>query len=86
MSPPNPNRKHDAERRRALELLADSPDGCTEHAFTAHGFTLEMLVELITAGLASTRLERVRMSWRDIEMKRVRITLEGLRALGENYG
>ena len=37
-------------RRRALELLAASPDGCTEAIMLAHGFTVEMLVELIRAG------------------------------------
>jgi hypothetical protein len=27
------------DRRRALELLAASPDGCTEALLLAHGFT-----------------------------------------------
>jgi hypothetical protein len=31
--------KRNAERRRALELLAASPDGCTEAFILAHGFT-----------------------------------------------
>jgi hypothetical protein len=44
-----------ATRRRALELLASSRDGATEAIMLAHGFTLEMLVELVRAGLAPAR-------------------------------
>jgi hypothetical protein len=51
-------RAADAKRRRALELLADSADGCTEAIMVAHGFTVDMLVELINAGLATARAER----------------------------
>jgi hypothetical protein len=32
------------ERRRALELLAASPDGCSEAIMLAHGFTVDFLV------------------------------------------
>jgi len=32
------------DRRRALELLAASPDGCTEALMIAHGFTIEQIV------------------------------------------
>jgi hypothetical protein len=31
------------DRRRALELLAASPDGCTEALMFANGFTAELL-------------------------------------------
>ena len=48
-----------ATRRRALELLAASPDGATEAIMLAHGLTVEMLVELIRAGLATAQTERV---------------------------
>jgi hypothetical protein len=41
-----------ATRRRALELLAGSRDGCTEAIMLAHGFTAEMLVDLVRAGLS----------------------------------
>jgi hypothetical protein len=40
-------------RRRALELLAASADGATEAIMLAHGFTMEMLVDLVRAGLAT---------------------------------
>jgi hypothetical protein len=36
-----------ATRRRALELLAASPDGATEAIMFAHGFTIDLLVELV---------------------------------------
>jgi hypothetical protein len=57
----NPRRrasKRNAERRRALELLAASPGGCTEAIVLAHGFTTDFLVDLIRAGLATARTER----------------------------
>jgi hypothetical protein len=38
-----------ATRRRALELLAASLDGCTEAMMVAHGFTIDMLVKLSLA-------------------------------------
>src|SRR5215470_1583530 len=38
--------------RRALELLAGSPTGCTEALLFAYGITVEILIELINAGLA----------------------------------
>jgi hypothetical protein len=42
----------------ALELLAVSRDGCTEAIMLAHGFSIEMMVEMIKAGLASAQAER----------------------------
>jgi hypothetical protein len=39
-------------RRRALELLAASRDGCTETIMLAHGFSIDMMVELVNAVLA----------------------------------
>jgi hypothetical protein len=35
------------------------PDGCTEAIMIAYGFTPEMMVELIAAGLATASAERV---------------------------
>jgi len=42
-----------------LELLATSRDGCTEAIMLAHGFTIDLLVELVRAGLATATTERV---------------------------
>jgi hypothetical protein len=64
-----------ATRRRALELLAASRDGCTEAIMLAHGFTAEMLVDLVRAGLATAKAERVVAAGRTIEVARVRITI-----------
>jgi hypothetical protein len=46
---PSPN------RRRALELLAASPNGATEALLVAQGFTIDLLVELIRAGVATAK-------------------------------
>jgi len=45
------------ECRRALELLAACPDGCTEAIMLAHGFSIDMMVELINSGLATLQTE-----------------------------
>ena len=42
-----------ADCRRALQVLATSPDGCTEAIMLAHGFKLALLVGLISDGLAT---------------------------------
>jgi hypothetical protein len=47
------------DHRRALELLAASPEGCTEALMFANGFTAELLLELVHAGLASAHAERM---------------------------
>ena len=36
-----------AEQNRALRLLAGSPHGCTEAILLAHGFTAELLADLL---------------------------------------
>ncbi len=65
-------------RRRALELLAGSAkQGCTEAFLLAHGFTVELLGEMVRAGLATARIERARAGGQT----RVHITDAGRRAL-----
>jgi hypothetical protein len=49
---PNPD-------RRALELLAGSRHGYTKAILHAHGFSMDMMVELVEAGLATTKRERM---------------------------
>jgi hypothetical protein len=70
------------DRQRALELLASSPDGCSEAIMLARGFTFEQMAELVHAGLA-TNVERVVMGARTIEVARVRITEAGRSALSK---
>jgi hypothetical protein len=69
-----------ATRRRALELLEASIDGCTEAIMLAYGFKTELLVELVNAGLATASIERM-AGGRRIEVTRMRITGAGRRAL-----
>jgi hypothetical protein len=73
-----------ATRRRALELLAASPDGATEAILLARGLSIDVLVELVRAGLATAKAERVMAGGRSMEVARVRITDEGRRALVKN--
>jgi hypothetical protein len=70
-----------ASRRRALELLASCRDGCTEAVLLAHGFTIDMLVKLIRAGLATAGTERVVVGGRPMEVTRVRMTEAGRQSL-----
>jgi hypothetical protein len=72
-----------ATRRRALELLAASPDGCTEAIILAQGFTTDFLVDLVRAGLATAQTERAVVGARSVQVTRIRITDAGRRALGE---
>lgn len=80
---PSRKRSPPATRRRALELLAASPGGCTEAILVAHGFTVEQMVELIRAGLATAKTGRVMAGARPTMVARVRITEAGRRVLGE---
>ena len=51
--------RRDHSRTASTELIAWSPDGMTEAMLLAQGFTVEMLVDLIRAGLATAKAERV---------------------------
>jgi hypothetical protein len=79
--PPKRKTHPDDDRRRALELLAASRDGCTEALMLAHGFTIPQMVELVRAGLATATAERVVAGSRKLEVARVKITEAGRRAL-----
>ena len=69
------------DRRRALELLAGSADGCTEALMLAHGLRIALLVELINAGLASARTDRVVAGGRTLNVVRLKITDAGRQEL-----
>jgi hypothetical protein len=79
---PGGRHRHRRGRRRALELLAASPDGCTEAIILAH-FTIDFLVDLIRAGLATAQTERAVVGRRSMQVTRMRITDAGRRALAE---
>jgi hypothetical protein len=72
-----------ATRRRALELLASSRDGCTEAILRAHGFSTALIVNLVRTGLATAHSQRVVAGGggRMMEVARVKITEAGQRAL-----
>jgi len=74
---------HKQQRRRALELLEASIDGCTEAIMLAYGFKTEVLVELVNAELATASIERIVAGGRRVEVTRVRITGAGRRALAK---
>jgi hypothetical protein len=83
LRPASPSRRRGPkpDRRRALELLAASPDGCTEALMLAHGFTVELLVDLCIAELAIATPERMVAGGRAVEVVRMKITEAGRRAL-----
>ena len=71
------------QRRRALELLEASIDGCTDAIMLAFGFKTELVVELVNSGLATASIERIVAGGRRVEVTRVRITGAGRRALAK---
>ena len=54
---PSHAQRERSERRRALRLLAGEPQGVIEAMMLAHGFRVELLVDLCIAGLAIARPE-----------------------------
>jgi hypothetical protein len=87
MPQPRPRRHGpQPDRRRALELLAASRDGCTEAMLRAHGFSVRQIFDLVRAGLATAHGQRVIVGGggRRIEAVRVKITEAGRQALTED--
>jgi hypothetical protein len=72
---PSRRRSPPATRRRALELLTASPDGCSEAIMVAHGFSVTQMVDLVHDGTARDCRQRT------IEVARVKITEAGRQAL-----
>ena len=71
---------HKQQRRRALELLEASIDGCTEAIMLAYGSKTEVLVELVNAELATSTIERMVIGGRGVKVVRMRIRLAGGRS------
>jgi hypothetical protein len=80
MRRPHRYRRPNPDRRRALELLAGNREGCTKAMMRAHGFSIDMLLELVRAGLATTKRQRM-AAGRQTDVVRLRITAVGQRAL-----
>ena len=69
-------------RRPALELLAGcGAEGCPEGIMRARGFSIDFMVDLVRAGLATATAERVVMGSDTIEVARLWITDEGRKVL-----
>jgi hypothetical protein len=71
-----------AEQRRALRVIAEAePEGATQATLEAHGFKLQLAIDLIKAGFANARIEAVRAGEPTIRVARVVLTSAGRRAL-----
>jgi hypothetical protein len=71
------------EERRALSLLAGSPNGCTTSIMMAHGLTPEILADLVRRSLAATKPETVRAGGTSTEVVKMHITAAGRKAIAE---
>jgi hypothetical protein len=71
------------EQRRALQLLARSPNGCTEALMMAHGFESAMLGKLVLDGLAVAVDHSTMAGRRRMKVTWLRITDAGRKAIAE---
>jgi hypothetical protein len=71
----------DAAEKRALQLLAGAPDGCTQETLRAHGITVRPLARIVRAGFAVAKPEIVKAGGRTLSFLRLTITSAGRRAL-----
>jgi len=78
---PSRAQRERSDRRRALRVLAGAPEGVTEALMLAHGFRVELLVDLCIAGLAIAKPEHMRAGGRTMDAVRMRITEAGRQAL-----
>jgi hypothetical protein len=71
-----------AARRRALTILMDAPEGCTEATMMMHGFSLEFLADLVRDGLVDETADRVQhIDQCETEVVRLSITDKGRLAI-----
>jgi hypothetical protein len=70
------------EQRRALQLLAEAPNGYTEAALRARGFTPTLLVELAAYGYVVPRAESMKAAGETFGFMRFVITHAGQTAIG----
>jgi hypothetical protein len=75
-------RRLSREARRALAILANSPDGANQALLVyGHGFKRQTLAGLIRAGFATAECDVVKTGEQTIEIVRVRITATGRQAI-----
>jgi hypothetical protein len=78
----SPERHLSAKQRWALEILAAAGlHGCTGATLLAHGFSVEMLADLVHGGLATAHRQTMRVGRRKIRFARVMITDAGRKAI-----
>ena len=78
----SPERHLSAKQRSALEILAAAGQrGCTGATLLAHGFSVEMLADLVHGGLATAQRQTMRVGRRKIQFARVMITDAGRKAI-----
>jgi hypothetical protein len=70
-----------ADERRLLDLLAESADGATDALLAGCDFSLDLMVDMVRAGLVTTTAERTFVAGKPVEVSRVLITDAGRRAL-----
>ena len=68
-------------RRRALQIIAANPDGCTEAMLAALDISADVLIELVRAGLVIARKETVVEEDSADEVTKVWITEAGRQVL-----
>ena len=78
---PSRAQRERSDRRRALRVLVDAPEGMTEALMLAHGFRMAPLTDLYIAGLATATVERMVAGGRTVEIVRMKITDAGRQAL-----
>jgi hypothetical protein len=69
------------EHRRALVMIADAAAAGETHRILADRFKLQVIVDLITAGLATPSIETVSVGGQTVEIARVVLTAAGRLAL-----
>jgi hypothetical protein len=72
-------------QRRALQLLARNPNGCTEALMLAHGFESAMLGKLTVDGLAKVEVHNTKVAGRRVKVKVtwLQITEAGRKAMAD---
>jgi hypothetical protein len=71
------------EQRRGLQLMARTPNGCTEALMMAYGFPIAMLGDLVMAGLAVATPQETRAGRKPMLVVWMTITEAGRKAMAE---
>jgi hypothetical protein len=72
---------HPDDWRRALKMLAGSPEGVTDAALLARGFKSTVISGLLESGLATSVTERIWAGGRRVEVRWLRLTDAGRKTL-----